>query len=527
MHFHHYTLLHLAKALREKFLGEEIYSCLSQNKNELVIELESGYLRIGCHTPLTYLIPTDDYSRARKNVVNLFPEIIGAKIAEISVVDYERVMIIGLDDGQSLIMKMHGIGANVLLEKGGEITRLFNQQREEDWQYRPQAGAYHPEYIEENPEQDQASVLKALRKISPIFDKEFAARTLFYMDSGKSFSEAYHIVQQEVEKPVFFVSKRKDKVKFLLFPEEGAATIENGIISALQTFQKCYYQFQSYQRAYKSLSQRLQKPLKKFRKVYSSYEKNIHSLEHDRNPEELGHILMANLHAMESGQKSVSLPDFYAEGEVKIKLDPKLNPQDNAQAYYKKHKQRKAKLVHLKAQMDEVGDKLLAAETDWEELQAFTHPDELQLEGDSFNTDELKRMRLFFKEQQKEESERAKNRHPYRTFQKEGYEIFVGKNARNNDELSFKFASKDDLWLHAKDVAGSHVVIRQRAGKALPGSVLEYAAQLAAFYSKRKNDSLVPVLYTPRKYIRKRKGDPPGKVAVDRESVIMVEPIRT
>ena len=141
MHFHHYTLLHLAKALREKFLGEKIYSCLSQNKNELVIELESGYLRIGCHTPLTYLIPTDDYSRARKNVVNLFPEIIGAKIAEIRVVDYERVMIIGLDDGQSLIMKMHGIGANVLLEKGGEITRLFNQQREEDWQYRPQAGA--------------------------------------------------------------------------------------------------------------------------------------------------------------------------------------------------------------------------------------------------------------------------------------------------------------------------------------------------------------------------------------------------
>lgn len=130
------------------------------------------------------------------------------------------------------------------------------------------------------------------------------------------------------------------------------------------------------------------------------------------------------------------------------------------------------------------------------------------------------------KKHRKEEIEAASKQLPFRMYKREGFEILVGKNARNNDELSFHFAAKNDLWLHAKDVTGSHVVIRHRAGKDLPPMVLEYAAQLAAFFSKRKQDTLVPVIYTPRKYIRKRKGDPPGLVAVDREQVIMVEPLR-
>lgn len=526
MHFHHYTLLHLAKALRKKFVGEQVQSCISQNKNELVIELESGYLRIGCHTPLTYIIPTEEYSRARKNVVNLFPEILGAKLEAIEVVPYERVMILSLDQERRLILKMHGIGANVLLEEAGKLSRIFNQKREEDWEYKPESGSFRPENLQVEPEMTQKSVLEALREISPIYDKQFASRAVFFMKQGQSFEQAYTTILEEGNDSTFYIAKDRERMRLFLFPQAGAIEVE-GIIPALHVFQRCYYQFQSYTKYHRSLSQKLQKPLKKFRKVYDSYQKNVQSLETDRSAEELGHILMANLHLIESGSKSISVQDLYGEGEIKIKLDPKLNAQDNATAYYKKYKQRKSKLNHLRGQLEEVEEKLFRAEADWEELGELATPQDLVLGPEGFDTAELKKLHRLFKEHQKEENERAQNRYPYRTFQKEGFEIFVGKNARNNDELSFKFASKNDLWLHAKDVAGSHVVVRQKAGKSLPTTVLEYAAQLAAFYSKRKNDSLVPVLYTPRKYIRKRKGDPPGKVAVDRESVIMVEPIRT
>ncbi|MDX5436523.1 MAG: NFACT RNA binding domain-containing protein, partial [Pontibacter sp.] len=113
---------------------------------------------------------------------------------------------------------------------------------------------------------------------------------------------------------------------------------------------------------------------------------------------------------------------------------------------------------------------------------------------------------------------------PFRVFESEGFKILVGKSSKNNDELTQRHTYKEDLWLHAKDVSGSHVVIKHQAGKSIPNTVLEKAAQLAAYYSKRKTDSLCPVIYTPKKWVRKPKGAAPGAVMVEREKVLLVKP---
>ena len=104
--------------------------------------------------------------------------------------------------------------------------------------------------------------------------------------------------------------------------------------------------------------------------------------------------------------------------------------------------------------------------------------------------------------------------------------MFVGKNAKSNDILTQKIATKNDLWLHARDVSGSHVVIRDRLGNSFPASVIEKVAALAAWFSKRKTDSLCPVIFTPKKFVRKIKGAPAGQVVVEKEDVIMVVPSR-
>ena len=103
----------------------------------------------------------------------------------------------------------------------------------------------------------------------------------------------------------------------------------------------------------------------------------------------------------------------------------------------------------------------------------------------------------------------------------------MGKNAQANDTLTQKFGYKEDLWLHAKDVSGSHVLIKHQAGKNFPRDVIEFAASLAAYNSKRRNESLCPVIVTPKKYVRKRKGDPAGAVVVEREKVMMVVPLKS
>ena len=102
--------------------------------------------------------------------------------------------------------------------------------------------------------------------------------------------------------------------------------------------------------------------------------------------------------------------------------------------------------------------------------------------------------------------------------------ILVGKNAKANDELTLKVATKNDLWLHVKDVSGSHVVIKQKPGQNYPVSIIERAASIAAFNSKRKTDTLCPVIFTQKKFVRKVKESPPGQVVVEKEDVVMVQP---
>lgn len=100
----------------------------------------------------------------------------------------------------------------------------------------------------------------------------------------------------------------------------------------------------------------------------------------------------------------------------------------------------------------------------------------------------------------------------------------IGRNAKNNDLLTQRYTYKDDLWLHARDVTGSHVVVKYKAGKTFPKSVIERAAELAAWYSKRRTDSLCPVIVTPKKYVRKPKGLAEGQVLVEKEDVVLVVP---
>ena len=117
----------------------------------------------------------------------------------------------------------------------------------------------------------------------------------------------------------------------------------------------------------------------------------------------------------------------------------------------------------------------------------------------------------------------AKEELPFKEYMYKGIRIWVGRNAKNNDLLTTKYAQKDDWWLHARDTSGSHVVIKSPNPSA---EVLEYAASLAAGYSKSNSESLVAVMYTQKKYVRKTKNLAAGMVIVEKEKTLLVEPRR-
>lgn len=528
MHFHHYTLQHLSEHLTRQYQGEPVVECFSQSRNELILAWPEGYLRIGCNTPDTYVVPVREFAKARKNVVDLFEGIYGLTLKRAYAVAHERELILELSDDHQLILKMHGTMANVLLRHGGEIIAMFDHRHEEDWEYEETPGEADLSVLNQEVAPSKRQIQEALRQVSLIYDKQFARRILVLMKDGAGFRAAFEQTVAEAQDEQFFIQKEKGKIRFWLFrpdSEEEVLPVQ-GIRAGLSLWLKCHFQYTHYKSSYKQVQRHAKQPYDKYQKVYNSYLENIEQLETQRNPEEIGHLIMANLHQIPPDTEKIALEDLYLGGEVEVKLDPQLSPQDNAKRYYDKHKQRRQKLAYLKEQLGDIEEKLLEAEEKWDQFRHLTDPEELPLGDNGFNLEPIKALKQVSKTVIKEQKAQEEERYPFRHFRLEGYEIFVGRSARNNDELSFKFAHKNDLWLHAKDVTGSHVIIRQRPGKELPITVLEYAAQLAAYYSKRKNDTLVPVQYTPRKYIRKRKGDPPGLVAVDREDVIMVEPVR-
>jgi len=120
---------------------------------------------------------------------------------------------------------------------------------------------------------------------------------------------------------------------------------------------------------------------------------------------------------------------------------------------------------------------------------------------------------------------RTSERRPYKEYIRDGWRIWVGRSARDNDELTFKHAAKADIWLHARHSTGSHVIIKLDGKKEVPKHIIEYAAALAARFSDEKHSSLVSVAYTQKKYVTKRKGMPPGMVHFQYDKDVMVKPL--
>jgi predicted ribosome quality control (RQC) complex YloA/Tae2 family protein len=221
-------------------------------------------------------------------------------------------------------------------------------------------------------------------------------------------------------------------------------------------------------------------------------------------------LIMANLLSIKPNSTEVSLPDFYDAGkDVIVRLKPLLSPQKNAELYYKKAKNQQIEIGHLQSAISNKEALSVSFRQMLSEVEKVKDMKDLRPYADQFRGEEKEELAVSL---------------PYHEFDFHGFRILVGKNATDNDELTFRHSYKEDLWLHAKDVAGSHVLIKHQSGKKFPKDVIERAAQLAAYNSKRKTETLCPVSYTPKKYVRKRKGDPAGMVVVEREDVVMVEP---
>ncbi|HEY8346929.1 MAG TPA: NFACT RNA binding domain-containing protein [Symbiobacteriaceae bacterium] len=242
-----------------------------------------------------------------------------------------------------------------------------------------------------------------------------------------------------------------------------------------------------------------------------------------------GELITANLWQLQKGQKEAVVPNYYdPEGRtITIPLDPALTPLENAQAYYRKYQKARSSLSALQEQVARSESELAYLEQVEVALQeARSLPDleeirrELAAEG-YLSEDRGHRSRSGSRQGEGKEQKPAP---PLTVRSTDGLEIWIGRNNRQNDYLTLKLAAPHDLWFHAKNIPGSHVILRVPPGRAVPERAIYEAAVLAAYYSKARNSSGVPVDYTLRKYVRKPNGARPGMVVYEQYKTIWVTP---
>jgi len=289
-------------------------------------------------------------------------------------------------------------------------------------------------------------------------------------------------------------------------------------------------------REFFSLRQEKEKSKKEIRKLSLICRRNLKRLrgkakkiEDDRAQAErseefkrCGELLMLNKESITKGHSSVRLTDVFQpeSPEVEVSLDPKHSPTRNAQIYFKKYKKAKDALSVIEKRRSETEKQMTRLERIAEQLETPDENVDLQAIRRSLT-------QLGFLREPKPRATKGKQKEILgRTFlAKSGAEILVGRNNKENDYLTFKLARPDDLWFHAQDVPGSHVLLRRKDKKTEPSSSeINEAAQVAAYYSKARGEKKAAVVYTQAKYVRKPKKGKPGLALVEREKSIVVEP---
>lgn len=230
-----------------------------------------------------------------------------------------------------------------------------------------------------------------------------------------------------------------------------------------------------------------------------------------------GDLINANIHRLKKGQTHCSVEDFYTGEPREIELDAKLTPAQNAQKYYSDYKKLDTAEKMLTGLIKKGGEELKYLDSVLDSVSRAENDKEL-----SEIRREL-REQGYLKTVKTEDKRSAKLSEPLKFRSADGFEILVGKNNRQNDLLTLKTAKATDIWLHTKDIAGSHVIIRTE-GKTPSEQTLFEAAILAAYHSKARSGSGVPVDYVPVKFVKKPAGAKPGMVIFTNNKTLYVTP---
>jgi len=313
--------------------------------------------------------------------------------------------------------------------------------------------------------------------------------------------------------------------------EQGYTLLGWGIVKPannVQTLLNSYYNAELNQQEFAQLrhqlTQKLGNLLEKLRQKASTFKERLQQSDQADQYRQQADLLMAYLQNWEPGMKSITLLDFDTSQPVTIPLHPEKNAVQNAQSLYKRHQKLKRARNAVEPLLKEVQEEihyLEQVEASLVQLDTYNASEDLQT---------LQEIREELIQQGYLDASEQRGRDvpddskPYRYQTPSGFELLIGRNNRQNDQLTFRTAGDYDLWFHTQEIAGSHVLLRLEPGTVPDEADLQFAADLAAHYSRARQSDQVPVVYTEPKHVYKPKGAKPGMAIYKQERILWGRP---
>lgn len=253
-----------------------------------------------------------------------------------------------------------------------------------------------------------------------------------------------------------------------------------------------------------------------------------------------GDLLLAHQHEIQQGQQTIDLQNYFTEDGslplVKVPLDPRFDAISNANRYFNKYHKLRRALELVPAQIEQNHAEWATIEQLLADLMLADNAAEIILVKAEVQVAGYIRGKPILDKRAQKAAKKGKRGKPTKgkpappgggvplyVQSREGFTLLVGKNSRQNEDVTFHQATANDIWLHARGVAGAHVIIKA-AGREIPRSTIEQAASLAAYYSEARGSTSAPVDYTLQRHVRHMKGGGPGMVIYERERTIYIEP---
>jgi predicted ribosome quality control (RQC) complex YloA/Tae2 family protein len=547
--------------LSARFSGARVKGLEQVDQWDIVVKTDRGDIVISCHPGLRRLVA--EHGR-RGSVATHFAKtadevLRDTAIAAISQKDLERIVQVVFEktdvlEGKArykLLAELMGGSGNILLLTSNDrvIACLRKTSRNSAGSdYRPPRQPSWIEPVEANKQQLIEAILedpdvpvsdsiqKRVMGLGPSLSREATHRCGIDADRkvGDCSPEEIALLVQQLTKihrdvvagrfsPTLYYKAGHpyDVSCFTLSHLHGLAKKRLGSMNeALIEFYSSSAEVSGFEEKKKSLQELLAREIKSKNELLANQMKDLKEAERSDEFKAMGDAILTDLKSIKRGTSEVFLGDPRESGKkLKIVLLPGRSPQGTAQEYYKKYKKMKKALPSVRARIAISRSAVNHLEGLKRRLESSSSMAQLDR-----MTGVLTKHGLIDKTARKREREQRK----YRMFlTAAGWEVIVGRNDRENDEITFHQAKPKDIFFHVGSAPGSHTIMKVQGTGRVPGKRdVEEVACIAAYYSKARTSRLVPVAYTERRYVRKPRKAPAGTVVIEREKTIMVEPLK-